>query len=199
MNADARQPGRLIVVSGPSGSGKSTLLKRALAHPEVRARLSISATSRPPRPGEVAGRDYDFRPRAAFLEAVRDGAFLEWAEVHGNLYGTPAEPVFEALRRGESIVLEIDVQGARQVLERVPEAATIFVTVPDTTELEARLKARGTEDEATLRRRLETARRELEAIPMYAHVIVNDDLERAVAEMVRLLVEIDRQGPERHA
>ncbi|RUL88233.1 guanylate kinase [Tautonia sociabilis] len=192
-------PGRLVVVSGPSGSGKSTILRRALEYPGVSARLSISATSRAPRPGEEQGRHYHFVSREEF-EAARDrGEFLEWAEVHGNLYGTPIGPVMRALERGECVVLEIDVQGALQIIHAVPSADTIFITVPSLEVLEARLRGRGTESEAVVRRRLENARRELESIGLYAHVIVNDDLDRAVAEMAALLAGAEPRGDDRDA
>ena len=192
-------PGRLVVVSGPSGSGKSTILRRALARPEVRARLSVSATSRPPRPGEVEGGAYHFVSREQF-EASRDrGEFLEWAEVHGNLYGTPVAPVVEALQGGENVVLEIDVQGAMQVLRIVPGADSVFIAVPGLDVLEARLRGRGTESEAAVRRRLDNARRELDAIDTYKHRIINHDLDQAVDAMVALLVGGGRGGPSRDA
>jgi guanylate kinase len=179
--------GRLFVLSGPSGSGKSTLARRALARVGVPARLSISATTRPRRPGEVDGVDYRFLGREEF-EHLRDrGEFLEWAEVHGNLYGTPAGPVEEALERGESVLLEIDVQGAQQVVRRMPEAVLIFVQAPTFDVLEQRLRARGSEDEATIQRRLANARRELEQARHYPFHLINDDLRRAVEELAALL------------
>ena len=184
-------PGRLLVVSGPSGCGKSTLLRRALEAPGVNAQLSLSATSRTPRPGEEDGTHYHFVSRSQF-EAARDrGEFLEWAEVHGNLYGTPIAPVLSALEGGANVVLEIDVQGAMQVIQAVPSAETVFITVPSLDVLEARLRGRGTEPEPVVLRRLDNARRELESIHLYTHTIVNDDLDRAVAEMVTLLVQAD--------
>jgi guanylate kinase len=147
-------PGRLIVVSGPSGSGKTSIVRKVVARPDARARLSVSATTRPPRPGEQDGREYVFHSRAEF-EARRDRReFLEWAEVHGNLYGTPAAPVRESLASGECVILEIDVQGGMQVLGRYPATVLVFVTTPDFAILEGRLRGRKTEDEATVRRRL---------------------------------------------
>src|SRR5579862_3051567 len=123
-------PGRLIVVSGPSGSGKTTIVRRVVARPGINARLSVSATTRPPRPGEENGREYFFLSRQEF-EAARDrGELLEWAEVHGNLYGTPAAPVRETLAEGRCVILEIDVQGALQVLERFPATVLVFVDTP---------------------------------------------------------------------
>ena len=145
-------PGRLIVLSGASGSGKSTLAKRLLERPDLRLQVSVSATTRPPRPGEVHGRDYFFVTPEEF-ERQR-GRLLESAEVHGHSYGTPAEPVREALARGTDVILVIDVQGGLQVREKVPGALLVFVQVPGMDVLEQRLRARGTDDEATIRRRL---------------------------------------------
>jgi guanylate kinase len=192
-------PGRLLVVSGPSGCGKSTILRRVLQKPGVGARLSVSATSRPARPGEVEGSDYHFVSRGDF-EAARDrGEFLEWAEVHGNLYGTPIKPVIASLEAGQCVILEIDVQGAMQVLRAVPSAETIFITVPNFEILEARLRGRGTEPEPVVRRRLDNARRELEFQHLYTHTIINDDLDRAVAELDTLLAESGCGGDARDA
>jgi guanylate kinase len=180
-------PGRLVVVSGASGTGKSTLVRRALARPDVNARLSISATTRAQRPGEADGVDYYFLPRAEF-ESRRDrGEFLEWAEVHGNLYGTPAAPVADSLAGGQSVVLEIDVQGGFQVRERAPGTVLVFVHAPSMAVLEARLRARNSDDEATIQRRLANARGEIALASRYDYQIVNDDLDAAVAALATLL------------
>lgn len=180
-------PGRLFVVSGPSGSGKSTLVRRAVERPEARAFLSISATTRPRRPGERDGVDYAFLTREQF-EAERDAdRFLEWAEVHGNLYGTPCDPVEKHLRRGENVLLEIDVQGAALIRERVPAAVLIFVSAPSMEILESRLRGRATDDEAVIQRRLANARAELQQASMYSKTITNDNLDRAVEELVATL------------
>jgi guanylate kinase len=187
-------PGRLVVVSGPSGSGKSTLLRRALAHPGVKAKLSVSATTRPPRPGEQHGREYLFLARDEF-ERERDAdGFLEWAEVHGNFYGTPAAPVRAELADGWCVVLEIDVQGALLVRRRVPSAVLVFINVPSFSELERRLRDRGTESEAVIERRLATARRELEQAHLYDTQLMNQDLDRAVADLVALLIQLGCGG-----
>jgi guanylate kinase len=192
-------PGRLIVVSGPSGSGKTTIVRRVVARPDMKARLSVSATTRPPRPGEQDGREYFFHSREAF-EAARDrGEFLEWAEVHGNLYGTPAAPVRASLAQGQCVVLEIDVQGGMQVVERYPATVLVFVTTPDFAVLEGRLRGRQTEDEATVARRLENARRELAMGERYHHRIINEDLDRAVDDLASLLHRLGCGGPERDA
>ncbi len=179
-------PGRLVVISGPSGAGKSTLVHRLLAHPELRLTVSVSATTRGPRPGEVSGRDYDFLTPEQF-ERTR-GDLLESALVHGNFYGTPAEPVRRSMARGFCVTLVIDVQGGFQVREKVPDALLVFIHVPSLEVLEARLRARGTDDEASIERRLANARRELELAPQYDVQVINDDLDRAVEELAGILV-----------
>jgi guanylate kinase len=184
----SRLPGRLVVVSGPSGSGKSTLVRRALERPGVRARLSTSATTRAPRPGEEHGREYYFLSREAFEADRAAGQFLESALVHGHLYGTPAGPVHRSLAAGECVLLEIDVQGALLVRQRVPAALLVFVNVPSFAELEARLRARATDSEATIARRLDNARWELEQAPRYDHQLMNRELDRAVDGLVALLI-----------
>ena len=181
------RPGRLIVVSGPSGSGKSTLVRRVLDRPELRVGVSISATTRPPRLGERPDEDYFFTTREQFDRDRALGAFLEWAEVHGHLYGTPAAPVLAALARGICVILVIDVQGAFQVRERLPEALLVFIQVPDLIDLETRLRARATDDDATIRRRLDNALGELTLAPRYDVQLINDDLDRAVEALVALL------------
>jgi guanylate kinase len=189
MDDWADLPGRLIVVSGASGSGKSTLVRLALDRPEVRVRLSISATTRAPRPGEAHGSAYHFLPRDEFETLREQGQFLESAEVHGHLYGTPAGPVRESLARGECVLLEIDVQGALLVKDRVPSACLIFVNVPSFSELESRLRARATDSEATIARRLANARWELEQVHRYDFQLMNSELERAVDDLVALLIQ----------
>jgi guanylate kinase len=178
-------PGRLVVISGPSGAGKSTLVQRLLAHPELWLTVSVSATTRKPRPGEVPGRDYYFLTPEEF-ERNR-GDLLEFAKVHGNFYGTPAEPVRRAMARGFCVALVIDVQGGFQVREKVPDALLVFIHVPSLEILEGRLRARGTDDEASIERRLAAARRELEMAPQYDVQVINDDLDRAVEELVGIL------------
>lgn len=186
----------VVVLSGPSGVGKTTLIERLLHESPVRLVKSISATTRPPRPGEADGVAYYFLSRGEF-ERRRDRAqFLEWAEVHrsGHLYGTPVSELERAAAMGGWSLLEIDVEGAMNVLEMKPDAITLFVHATDPVDLEAelaeyerRLRIRGTEDEATLARRLQTTRRELDFAPRYRHQVVNDDVDRCVAEICDIL------------
>ncbi len=175
--------GRLFVVSGPSGAGKGTLVGRLLADVPS-CWLSVSATTRDPRPGEVDGRDYIFLTRERFDELVEADGFLEWAEYSGNRYGTPREPVESRLAAGRDVVLEIEVQGAFQVRENMPEATLVFVEPPSLEVLEDRLRKRGTETEEAIARRLETAKVELSRKMEYDKRLVNDDLESAASEFV---------------
>jgi guanylate kinase len=174
--------GRLFVVAGPSGAGKGTLITELL-HRYTTAWLSVSATTRKPREGEVDGIQYFFLAEDAFRKMVAAGDFLEWAEVHGKLYGTPRSGVMDMLAAGKDVILEIDVQGARQVREKVPEAVSIFVAPPSAEVLEERLRKRGTEDEEELRRRLRNAEVEGREKAEYRYVVVNDQLYRAVEEL----------------
>ena len=179
--------GDVTVISGPTAVGKGTVV-RALkqAHPEVW--VSVSATTRPPRPGEVDGQHYCFLSSEAFDELLAGDGLLEWAVVHGrDRYGTPAAPVQGALERGERVILEIDLQGARQVRTSLPQARLVFIAPPNWDELVARLVGRGTETAEQRERRLATAKGELAAADEFDHVIVNDDVGRAVNELVDLL------------
>jgi guanylate kinase len=175
------------VISGPSGSGKSTLVRRLVARPELRLTVSVSATTRDPRPGEVPDRDYIFLTPEQF-EQIR-GDLLEFAQVHDHLYGTPAEPARRAVAQGFCVVLVIDVQGGLQVRQKVPEALLVFIQVPSLEVLARRLRARGTEDEAIIQRRLVTARRELEMARHYDVQVINDELDRAVEELASILIQ----------
>jgi guanylate kinase len=178
-------PGRLIVISGPSGSGKSTLVRRLLARPDLRLRVSVSATTRLPRPGEERDRDYVFLSSEQF-ERIR-GDLLESALVHAHFYGTPAEPVRRAMADGFCVILVIDVQGGFQVRQKVPHALLVFVQPPSLEILEDRLRARGTDDETTIERRLTNARREIEMAANYDVHVINDELDRAVDGLVKIL------------
>jgi guanylate kinase len=181
-------PGRLIVVSGPSGAGKTTVLREVFERcPHLE--LSVSATTRPPRPGEVHGRDYFFLSQEEFARRRAAGDFLECFEVYGRgyWYGTLKTEVAPRLTAGKWVVLEIDVEGTLAVLREYPDAVTIFVRPESVDELEKRLRRRGTESEAAIQRRLEVARRELQYIDRYAHVVTNQSIEEAVEEIVEIL------------
>lgn len=167
-----------LVLAGPSGAGKTTV-GRALER-RGRVRFSVSATTRPPRAEEEDGVDYRFLPRERFREMVDAGELLEWAEVHGHLYGTPTEALREAREEGRHLLLDIDVQGARSVRSDVPETVGVFLLPPNGTRIVRRLLGRGSEDEDELRRRLRAAEQELAAVTEFDYVVVNDDLERAV-------------------
>jgi guanylate kinase len=187
--------GPLIILSGPSGSGKSTVVQRLLADPPAPLRLSVSATTRGPRPGEVDGKDYHFWTPDRFARELEAGAFLEHAVVHGSdSYGTLRSEVGPFLARGTGVVLVIDVQGADQVREKCPDHVSVFLTAPSIEEYERRLRARGTEDEASVRRRLETARAELARAAGYQYQIVNDDLARAAAELLGVVAHAFERG-----
>jgi guanylate kinase len=181
------RPGRLVVISGPSGSGKSTLVKHLLARPDLRLTVSVSATTRGPRPGEVSGRDYLFLTPEQF-EEIR-GELLESAVVHDHHYGTPAGPVRRAMEQGLCVALVIDVQGGFQVRQKLPDALLVFIQGPSLEVLEARLRDRGTDSPATIEKRLAAARREMEMASLYDVQVVNDDLERAVEQLAAILTQ----------
>jgi guanylate kinase len=178
----------VFVVSGPSGVGKSTILRRAL-EADPRLRFSVSHTTRAKRPGEQEGVDYHFVDRAAFQKLVAEDAFLEHAEYQGNLYGTSRAEVEKATRAGYDLILEVEVQGARQLQKSLPGAVRVFIEPASLAVLEERLRARNTESEAVLRRRLETAREELPYASECHHRIRNDSLDKAVAELARIVRE----------
>jgi guanylate kinase len=173
----------LFILSGPSGSGKSTVLRLALADSQPPLRLSVSATTRKPRPGEKDGVQYHFWTRQHFEEAIHQGVFLEHAEVFGNLYGTPRSEVEPYRAAGTGVVLDIDVQGAGQVRQKYPEVVTIFLRTSSLATYEKRLRERHTETEEVIQRRLLGARRELERSGEYQYQVINDDLDAAVTEL----------------
>jgi guanylate kinase len=180
-------PARLTVFAGPTSVGKGTVVSRLRElYPEVW--VSVSATTRSRRPGEVDGVHYQFVTPAEFAEMQTEGQLLEWAQVHGlNYYGTPKAPVLNRLESGQPVVLEIDLDGARQVRQTMPDALFIFLAPPSFSELERRLVKRGTESTAEQARRLQTARLELAAASEFDAVIVNDAVDDAVAELAQLM------------
>lgn len=179
--------GRVFVVSGPTAVGKGTVVSRlAAAYPQVW--VSVSATTREPRPGEVDGVHYRFVSDEEFDDLVATGGLLEWATVHKKArYGTPKQPVLDAIAQGRTVILEIDLQGARQVRQTLPEATFVFLEPPTWDELVRRLVRRGAENAEQRERRLQTARDEMAAAGEFDHVVVNDELGKTVAQLVGLL------------
>ena len=182
----ANKRGMLIILSGPSGCGKGTVLSRLLAE-RTDTVLSVSATTRPPRPGDVDGVQYFFRTREEFEQMIADNALLEYAEYSGNYYGTPAPYVEECLAAGKNVILEIEVQGALKVMQSCPEHVSVFIGVPSIEELERRLRGRGTEEEAVIKRRMEAAKHELATANKYQYLVINDDVEQAVSRLQTIL------------
>ena len=179
--------GPLIILSGPSGSGKSTLIAELLRRTNLPLRLSISATTRAARPMERDGVHYYFWSPEQFEREVRAGAFLEWAEVHGDRYGTLKSEVQPFREQGYGVILDIDVQGARAVRKQIPEAKLVFLRSSAFETYEQRLRERGSEDESKIQKRLATARRELECVPEYDFEVINDDLNIAVDKFQAVL------------
>lgn len=175
------------VISGPTAVGKGTLVSRLKQlHPEIV--VSVSATTRPARPGEIHGQTYFFVDDAEFDRMIADNELLEWAEVHGSArYGTPRVPILDAVAAGHTVILEIDLQGADQVKQSLPEARRIFIEPPSWEELVGRLRRRGTETPAQQQRRLQTARQELARRGEFDFVVVNDEVDSAVQHLVALL------------
>jgi guanylate kinase len=185
-NDPSARRGLLFVVSAPSGTGKTTLVDRLGGHPDMRR--SRSYTSRPARDGEVDGVDYNFVSRQTFEDRVRRGEFLEWADIFGNLYGTSRRDTEIELAAGRDLVLVIDVQGARQVRRQAPDSVAIFVLPPSYGVLASRLRGRNRDSDASIERRLATARAEVTAVEEYDYVVVNDDLDRCVKEIDAIIV-----------
>lgn len=184
---------RLFVISGPSGAGKGTLLAE-LRKQRPDLGLTVSATTRSPRPGEVDGTSYYFLSDEEFRRRIAAGEFVEWAEVHGHLYGTLVSEVKRLLAKGHSLVLEIDVQGALNVRKVYPDAVLVFIEPPSLQILEERLRGRGTEDEASIELRLKNARHEMELADQYDVRIVNDTVDRAAQELGSVMRRFEMDG-----
>lgn len=180
-----RKKGRLFIISAPSGAGKTTLCHQLLDR-FYDILYSVSYTTRKPREGERDGIDYHFISTGEFQKGIRDGLWAEWAEVHGNFYGTSAKYIDDNLSGGNDVLLDIDVQGALQILERFPGSETIFIMPPSLAELKKRLVKRGLDSPATIERRLVNAEREMAARSHYRHVVVNDRLEDALDELTKI-------------
>lgn len=178
--------GKLFVYSGASGVGKGTIMKRILEEDKT-TRLSISATTRAPRPGETHGKEYFFVSRQEFDEIIAENGFMEYATYCGNSYGTPKKAVEEMLDKGINVFLEIDVVGALNIIRDYPECVSIFILPPDFSVLEHRLRKRGTEQEDQIISRLETAKKEITKADHYKYNVVNDDLEDAVKEVLSII------------
>ena len=189
-NMDGNHQGLLLVISGPSGVGKTTVTKQVIE--QLNAAFSISMTTRPKTHEDVEGRDYFFVSEEEFKAAIKDGKMLEWADVFGNLYGTPRDAAIERLNQGELVILEIDVEGAIQVKENMPEVFSIFILPPSEEELLNRLRGRGREAEEIIMRRFAKSKAEIERAKesnIYDCFLTNDDLEDTIAEAVRVITD----------
>lgn len=181
-----KRQGNLFIVSGPSGAGKGTLVQK-LRECVPDLWVSISVTTRNPRPGEAEGSHYHFVSDARFDELVATDGLLEWAAVHGNRYGTPRAAVDSMVADGRQVILEIDPQGAFQIRDLVPESILLFIAPPSIDDLKHRLRSRGSESDEQVAVRMRTARRELELVGEYDHVVINDDVARATEELVGII------------
>lgn len=184
--------GLLVVYAGASGVGKGTIMKKLLAE-DPNIRLSVSATTRAPREGEVDGREYYFITRKEFEDMIANDGFLEHAEYVGNCYGTPKEPVYRMLDEGLDVFLEIELKGFLQIKKSCPDCLSIFIVPPSFEELQARLEGRGTETPEVIAARLKTAREELEHHHLFDYVVVNDDVDRAAKEVLSIVLDRKKQ------
>ncbi|MEH6940510.1 guanylate kinase [Bacillus sp. JJ722] len=183
-----KEKGLLIVLSGPSGVGKGTVRKELFSQEDLGFQYSISMTTRQPREGEVDGVDYFFKSRGEFEELIKQGKLLEYAEFVGNYYGTPVDYVRQTISEGKDVFLEIEVQGARQIREKFPEALFIFLAPPSLSELKSRIIGRGTESEDVIANRLKTAKEEIEMMDLYDYVVENDTVESACDKIKSIVV-----------
>lgn len=179
--------GRLLVISGPAGTGKGTVVKALLAENE-NMHLSVSATTRSPRPGETDGVEYFFKTREEFEEMINQGAFIEYTSYNGNYYGTPKAAVLKKLEEGRDVILEIEVEGAGNAKRAIPEAILVFLAPPSKTVLRERLTNRGTESADVIEKRMKIAERELRLAQNYNYIVVNDTVEEAVHEIEAIMV-----------
>ncbi len=183
----ANHSGKVIIISGPSGAGKSTICREVVRRLED-VHLSVSLTTRPPGPNEQDGRDYWFVSEQEFRDRIERGLLLEYADVFGNLYGTPKDKVDEALESGRNVILEIDVQGGRQAKAAYPDAVMIFILPPDEKTLADRIGRRGRDSAEVIKKRLEKANAEIAAAkPYYDNMVINEDLEHAIDEVIRII------------
>ena len=181
--------GLLVIFSGPSGSGKGTIMKSLLASREDTV-LSVSMTTRAPRPGEIDGYHYHFVTREEFEKTIQEDGFLEYAEYNGNFYGTPEAPIRRLLNEGKNVMLEIEVQGAEKVMDHRSDVVSIFITIPSFEELERRLRGRGTEPEEVIRGRMKTSQYELSRAFRYQYIVLNDEVEKAV-ERINTIIDAE--------
>ncbi len=179
--------GLLIVISGPSGVGKGTVLKEFMNDPDLNLSYSVSMTTREKREGEVDGVNYYFVTKEEFQRAIDNGELLEWAEFVGNFYGTPLKAVNDLREQGKNVILEIEVEGCRQIREKCPDALTIYIIPPSMEELEKRIRGRKTEPEEVVQQRLAKAEKEMETIGEYKYVVCNDDVKLA-ADIIRVII-----------
>lgn len=186
--------GNIFIISAPSGAGKHSVLRRVMEK-DSNICFSISSTTRRPRPDEAHGRDYYFFTREAFLERVNAGAFAEWAEVHGNLYGTLREELDRRLATGSDVIMQLDVQGMQQLKKLYPRAVAVFLMPPSLDELERRLRARGVNEEDDIIVRLRNAEDEVAQCHLFDYIVVNDDLDKAVADMEGIIGGRRRTAP----
>lgn len=185
----ANKQGVLLILSGPSGSGKGTIVKELLSRYEDMV-LSVSMTTRNPRPMDVDGVDYHFVTREAFEATIAEDGFLEYAEYNGNYYGTPAAPVRKWLEEGKCVILEIEVQGAEKVMEKWPDPVSVFIDIPSLEELERRLRGRGTEQEEVIQKRMNAALYELSRMFRYQYVVLNDEVD-AACDRIRTIIDAE--------